>query len=161
MLFSVNLSKHILNQTHCSYSLSRYVCLEKDNCWGSHLIDPSVQYPSGTLPPQILSHVQSWQKTCTQTQSRATTAALHFITEKSTLQRNPALQLGGSACVIRCPEQMKYGATCWSRLLYLCKGYFHHWFVIWNLFLDSFASFQINQHLMVCVKVVSTPVKVN
>lgn len=85
-----------------------------------------------------------------QTQSGAMTAASHFIKAESALQRNSVPQLGGNVCVIRCPEQMKYGATRWSRLLYLQKGYFPHGSVIWNLVADNFVAFQIKLHLMVC-----------
>lgn len=130
---------------HCSLLILQYVWLKKkDNCCGSPLIAPSVVHPIGTLPPQILSHIKAEQITFTQTQSRIATAAVHFIKAKRILQRNPVLQLAVTACVIRRPEQMKHGAVCWSRLLHLLKGCFHHWCVIWNLFLDTFAPFQTN-----------------
>lgn len=86
------------------------------------------------------------------------TAASHFIKAESALQRNSVPQLGGNVCVIRCPEQMKYGATRWSRLLYLQKGSLPHGSVIWNLVADNFVAFQINLHLMVCMRVLSTSV---
>lgn len=86
------------------------------------------------------------------------TAASHFIKAERALQRNSVPQLGGNVCVIRCPEQMKYGATRWSRLLYLQEGYLPHGSVIWNLVADNFVAFQINLHLMVCMRVISTSV---
>lgn len=131
-----------------------------DHCCGLHSIGPSVTVSFqdivvwDTFPRYSLA-----ESFCAQTQSGAATAASHFIKAERALQRNSAPQLGGNICVIRSPEQMKYEATRWSRLLYLQKGYFPHGSLIWNLDPDSFVSFQIHLHLMVCMRVVSISVK--
>lgn len=71
---------------------------KKDNCCGLPLIAPSVLYPVGTSPPQILSHIRARQITLTQTQSRTATAAVHFIKSKEYTTEEPCAS-AGSRCL--------------------------------------------------------------
>lgn len=129
---------------YCFYSHSNMSASEKKkgNCCGWTLIAPSVLRPTGRSLLLILSHIQAGTDNFhTERQLPQCTPLNQRVHHKE----QPVIRLAVTACTIRRPPpQMRHGAARRSRLLHLPKGCFHHWRVIWNLFLDTFPPFRTN-----------------